>query len=515
MKYFLLLAARLGVVSIVVWTSTTWADVRLPALFSDNMVLQRDSRVPVWGWADEGEVVTVSFRGESVTATAENGAWKVWLPSMAAGGPFEMTVAGTNTLTIKNVLVGENWLCGGQSNMAMAVSSSKDATEAIAAADHPEIRLFKVKIAAADTPQQDVDASWVVCNPETVPSFSAVGYFFGRDLNAHLNVPVGLIQACMGGTNASCWTTHETLESTPALAGILDDYEEALSNYPDAKARYERALEAHRARLEQAKVDGTTLTPAQKRAPREPMGPTHPKRPSGLYNAMIAPLQPYGMRGAIWYQGEANAHSPATAEQYQTLFPAMIADWRKGWGQDRFPFLFVQLAAYAKNPAWPLLRDVQTETLKLPDTGMAVAIDVGNQTDIHPKDKATVGRRLMESARNVAYGEEVVPSGPLFHELEIRDQLAIVTFRYAGNGLKSSAQPMTGFWIAGSDGNFVPADAAIAGPNVIVQSEQVPNPVAVRYGWQAFPDPPCTLYNFEGLPAVPFRTDEFPVERAE
>lgn len=495
--------------------STAAADVRLPALFSDNMVLQRDARTPVWGWADEGEAVTVTFRGEAVTATAEGGKWMAWLAPNAAGGPFEMVVAGKNAVTVHNVLVGENWLCGGQSNMAMAVKSSADADKAISAANHPEIRLFKVKVAAADTPQEDVDAEWVVCSPETVAAFSAVGYFFGRDLHDHLKVPVGLIQACMGGTNASCWTKQETLESTPALADILEEYERAVAAYPEAKARYENAVTAHQAKLAQAKADGTKLPPAQLRAPREPMGPTHLKRPSALYNAMIAPLQPYGVRGALWYQGEANAHSPAAAEQYKTLFPAMIRDWRQGWGQDRFPFLFVQLAAYANNPAWPLLRDAQTETLELPDTGMAVAIDVGNQTDIHPKDKATVGRRLMETARNAAYGEDVVPSGPLFQEMEIRDHLAIVTFRYAGNGLKSSAKPITGFSIAGADGQFVSADAAIAGLNVIVQSEQVPYPVAVRYGWQAYPDPPCTLYNYEGLPAVPFRTDAFPIEGAE
>ena len=487
------------------------ADVRLPALFSDNMVLQRDARVPVWGWADEGEAVTVAFRGEEVSATAEAGKWKVWLSPGAAGGPFEMAVSGKNAITVANILVGENWLCGGQSNMAMALDRTAGAGEAIAAAKYPEIRLFKVKINGADIPLDDVEGAWEVCTPETAAAFSAVGYYFGRDLHQHLNVPVGLIQACMGGTNASCWTPHATLAGTPELESILAEYQEAVEAYPEAKVRYEAAREAHAARMAQARADGVELPPAERQAPREPMGPEHVKRPGALYNGMIAPLQPFAVRGAIWYQGEANARTPATAEQYRTLFPAMIGDWRTGWGQDRFPFLFVQLAAYADNPAWPLLRDAQAAALALPHTGMAVAIDVGDKGDVHPKDKATVGARLMRAARDAAYGEDLVAFGPRFHELEIRDGLAMVYFRYSQNGLKSSARPLTGFWIAGSDGVFVPAEAGIAGPNVIVQSEQVPNPVAVRYGWQAFPDPPCTLYNYEGLPAEPFRTDEFPL----
>lgn len=489
------------------------AEVRLPALFSDNMVLQRDARVPVWGWATEEATVTVEFQGQEVVAETAGGKWQAWLAPLAAGGPYEMVVSGNNELTVHNVLVGENWICGGQSNMAMAVQGTANPEKAIAGADQPQIRLFKVKVAGADTPQEDVEAEWVVCTPETVPGFSAVGYFFGRDLHNYLKTPVGLIQSCMGGTNASCWTTHETLAGEPELENILEEYEAALDAYPKAQARYEAALEAHKKKVAEARAAGTELPAGERRGPREPMGPNHVKRPSALYNAMIAPLQPFGVRGAIWYQGEANAHSPEAAEQYRTLFPAMISDWRKGWGQKRFPFLFVQLAAYANNPAWPMLRDVQTATLDVPDTGMAVAIDIGDEKNIHPKDKETVGHRLMMSARNVAYGEDVPPSGPLFSEMEIRDNLAIVSFRYAYNGLKSSTRPMTGFWIAGADGEFVPAEAAISGINVLVKSDAVPKPVAVRYGWQAFPDPPCTLYNAEGLPAVPFRTDQAHYEK--
>jgi sialate O-acetylesterase len=487
------------------------AEVRLPALFSDHMVLQRDSRIPVWGWAEDGEQVTVRFQGQERIAETTDGRWRVLLDPVPAGGPFEMTVTGKNTLVVRDILVGENWICGGQSNMAMAVNRAANAAEAIAGADLPQIRLFKVKVTGADSPQEDVEAEWVVCTPETVPEFSAVGFFFGRGLQQHLKTPVGLIQACLGGTNASCWTTRETLAADPALKSFLDEYEQALVDFPEAQARYETALAQHQERLAEAKAAGRELTPAERRAPREPMGPSHVKRPAALYNAMIAPLQPFAVRGAIWYQGEANAHSVAAAEQYRTLFPAMINDWRQGWGQPRFPFLFVQLAAYADNPAWPLLRDVQTEALKLPDTGMAVAIDVGERKDIHPTDKETVGQRLVMAARNVAYGEEVPPTGPLFHEMEIRDNLAIVTFRFAANGLKSTAKPITGFQVAGADGNFVPAEAAIAGMNVLVKADGVDKPVAVRYGWQAFPDPPCSLYNHEGLPAVPFRTDDYPV----
>lgn len=488
------------------------AEIRLPALFSDNMVLQQGAPLPVWGWARDGEAITVQFQNQEVTATAAAGKWKVVLGPVPAGGPFEMTIRGENAVTIKNILVGENWICGGQSNMEFPVERTLEPEAAIAGAKFPDIRLFKVEVAGADTPQEDVKAQWIVCSPETIAKFSAVGYFFGKGLHEHLKTPVGLIESCLGGTNASSWLPREVLAANDEFADILKDYDAALAKYPEAKAAYDAALAEHKAKLDKAKADGVELSPQELRAPAEPMGPQHVKRPGALYNAMIAPLQPFAVKGAIWYQGEANAKSVAAARQYNLLFPAVIEQWRKGWGQTRFPFLFVQLAAYADHPAWPLLRDAQTATLALPDTAMAVSIDVGAVDNIHPKDKATVGKRLVQAARNAAYGEDVEATGPIFTEFEKREGLGIVYFRNVSEGLQSSAKPLTGFQIAGEDGVFVPANAAIAGQTVIVRAEGIAKPAFVRYGWQAFPDPPCTLYNGSGLPAVPFRSDELPVE---
>lgn len=491
------------------------AEIRMPALFSDNMVLQQGAALPIWGWAKDGEEVTVHFLDQEATATAAAGKWKVVLEGVPAGGPHEMSIHGENEVVLKNILVGENWICGGQSNMAWPVERSQNPEAAIAGANFPKIRLFQVEIAGADTPLDDVKGQWVECTPETVAKFSAVGYFFGRDLHQLRNEPVGLIQSCMGGTNASSWMPREALAANPEFADILTEYEAAVAKYPEAKAKFDQALVEYKARVEKARTDGVELSPAEQRAPAEPMGPQHVKRPSALYNAMIAPLQPFAVKGAIWYQGEANAKTLATAEQYGQLFPAVIQEWRKGWGQKRFPFLFVQLAAYSDNPAWPVLRDAQTATLSLPDTAMAVTIDVGQKDNIHPTDKATVGSRLVQAARSAAYGENVESTGPIFQELEKREGLGIVYFRNVSEGLRSSAKPITGFYIAGEDGKFVPADAAIAGQTVIVRAESVPKPMYVRYGWQAFPDPPCTLYNGSGLPAVPFRSDELPLEGEE
>lgn len=491
---------------------TAHAEVRMPALFSDNMVLQQGAALPIWGWAKDGEEITVRFLDQEVTATAAAGKWKVILAPVAAGGPHEMVIRGENEITIRNILAGENWICGGQSNMAFPVERALEPEATIAGATLPQIRLFQVEVAGADTPQEDVKAQWVVCSPETVAKFSAVGYFFGKGLNQQLNVPVGLIQSCLGGTNASSWLPRAALAAAPEFADILAEFDAAVAAYPEAKAAYDTALAEYQARLEKAKADGVELTPEERRGPVEPMGPQHVKRPGALYNAMIAPLQPFAVKGTIWYQGEANAKSVAAAQLYKLLFPAVIQEWRKAWGQDRFPFLFVQLAAYSDHPAWPLLRDAQTATLALPDTAMAVSIDVGLKDNIHPPDKATVGNRLVQAARNAAYGEDVEATGPIFLELEKREGLAIVYFRNASDGLRSSTKPLTGFYVAGEDGVFVPANAAIAGQTVIVRAEGVARPMHVRYGWQAFPDPPCTLYNGSGLPAVPFRTDELPVE---
>ncbi len=487
------------------------ADIRLPALFADDAVLQQGTQVPVWGWAEEGEQVTVTFQGQEVsTTTAKDGAWRVNLNKCKTGGPFEMIIAGNNTLMLTNLLVGEVWVCGGQSNMQWPVSKCATWKAAIRDSANPNIRLFQVKVTGADTPQTDVEAQWKPCGPDTVPNFTGVGYFFGRALHENLDVPIGLIQSCLGGTNASCWTTKETLTHTPELKSFVDDYAKVLENYPETKRKYDEQCAKHKAKLAKAKAEGRKLKPAERRAPRSPMGPDHVKRPSALYNAMIAPLKPYAIQGAIWYQGESNAHTPETALQYRDLFPAMIADWREGWECGAFPFLFVQLASYARpqGEAWPLLREAQTKTLSLKNTGMAVITDLGEQNDIHPPRKQPVGERLALAARHVAYGEKLVYAGPMFKKMKIKRGKARIAFDHAGGGLVSKGGELKGFTIAGADRQFVEAEARIKGNSVVVSNPEVKKPVAVRYAWLPYPE--CNLYNEEGLPANPFRTDTFP-----
>jgi sialate O-acetylesterase len=392
----------------------------------------------------------------------------VRLPSMPAGGPTTMTIKGdSDTITLKNVLIGEVWICSGQSNMQWPLEKTTNAQEAISAATNEKIRLFTVPRQTTVEPQTEVDGSWVTCTPESVRHFSAVGYYFGKALEAALGVPVGLINTSYGGTPAEAWTSKETLANDPALAPTLE-YVKDVKN-------------AHRA--------------------------------TGLYNAMIAPLVPYAIAGAIWYQGESNA---GRAYEYQQLFPAMIQDWRAAWGQGDFPFFLVQLAPFMKiqeNPgdsAWAELREAQRlSTHRLPNVGMAVITDVGEQDDIHPQRKAPVGERLALAARAIAYGEDITYSGPELQSLRIDGDKAIVKFDNVGKGLVAKDGPLTGFTIAGADGKFHKAEAEINKDEVIVSAKAVPHPVAVRFGWADFPV--VNLWNADGLPASPFRTDHFPM----
>jgi len=484
------------------------AEVELNALFSDNMVLQQGIEVPVWGKADEGEKVTVKFAGQQVTARPKNGKWMVKLQKLKPGGPFAMMVSGKNTIVIKNILVGEVWVCSGQSNMAMTVSRCANAEQEIANSRNPNIRLFTVSRVVSDKPLDNVTGKWVECGPNTVGSFSGVGYFFGRELQKAIKRPVGLIHSSWGGTPAEAWTRREVLAEKPELKPILDAYEKALERLPQATKKYEEAMAKWKEAFKKAKQEG-------KRPPRRPyppMGPNNPRSPGGLYNGMIAPLIPYAIAGAIWYQGEANA---SRAYQYRVLFPTMITNWRRDWGQGDFPFLFVQLAAYKKispepqESGWAELREAQTMTLSLPNTGMALAIDVGEQFDIHPKRKQEVGARLALAARAIAYGEKIVYSGPMYDSAKVEGNKVVIGFKHVGGGLVAKDGELKGFAIAGPDKKFVWADAKIVGEKVVVSSPQVSKPVAVRYAWADYPV--CNLYNKEGLPAVPFRTDNFPM----
>ncbi|MGO9893516.1 MAG: sialate O-acetylesterase [Bryobacteraceae bacterium] len=480
--------------------------VKLPALISDHMVLASGVPARIWGTADAGETVRVELEGQTAAAVADgSGKWAVWLKPLTAAGPLEMTVstasAVSNTVVVRDVLVGEVWLGSGQSNMEFPLSRAMRHEEEIAQAGYPTIHLFQVKHAVAEQPADDVTGRWEVSTPESAAHFSAVEYFFGRHLHETLRVPVGLIESDWGGTPAQSWTSREALEADPALRFVLDGWDKILANYPAAKASYDERLAAWNGAAAKAKAEGTAA-PAR---PGAPQGPGHPYTPAGLYNAMIAPLTPYAIRGAIWYQGESNA-TEEHAYRYRKLFADMIEDWRNRWGEGDFPFLFVQLANFKSNGYWPVLRESQTETLRLAKTGMAVAIDVGESKDIHPTNKQAVGLRLALAALHIAYGKEGEYSGPLYRSATAEDDSLRVWFTHAGGLGARGGGALTGFTVAGSDGNFVPAEARIEGDTVVVSSAQVKTPVAVRYAWED--DPACNLINGAGLPASPFRSDQ-------
>lgn len=488
---------------------TVQAEVRLPSLISDHMVLQRDIETSIWGWADPDEEIRVSFRGREISQTADHdGCWRVMLPPMTAGGPFELSIQGENKLVISDVLVGEVWIGSGQSNMQWPVSRSVNPEEEISQANFPRIRLFSVPREVAASPQEDVAGEWRATTPDSVADFSAVAYYFGRNLHQELDLPVGLIHSSWGGTPAESWTSEAALMANPLLHPILWNWKKVLLEYPYALASYEDSLQAWEKEARQAEPSGRPR-PSQ---PRRPQGPGNPWTPSGLYNAMIAPLMSYAIRGAIWYQGESNA-KPLRSYEYRQLFSTMIQDWRDAWDQGPFPFLFVQLANYKARKAepvestWAELREAQRMALSLPNTGMAVIIDIGEADDIHPKNKQDVGLRLSLAARALAYGEDLVHSGPLYTGMIIEGNQIRISFGHAGGGLKAGDGKLRGFAIAGRDRKFKWAQARIEGDDVLVSSPEVSNPVAVRYAWQDNPE--ASLYNQEGLPASPFRTDNW------
>jgi sialate O-acetylesterase len=480
------------------------ADVRPHGLFSDGMVLQRRMKVPVWGTADEGEEVKVTFRGQEVSTTAEAGKWMVKLDPMEAGGPFTMEISGKNVVEINNILVGEVWGCGGQSNMVQPVINSVNGQEEVDNSANSMIRLLTVPQENAEEPAEEIAASWEECRPETVRGFSAVGYFFGRDIQKELGVPVGLIKSCVGGTPAEAWMSKSALEAIAPGWEYIDSYEQALRAYEAAKAKQGKQTKGSGEVSENAER-GRDNAPVR----RDPNLPRVPAAPSTLYNGMIAPVQPYAIRGVVWYQGEANAGNPKRARDYRIVFPSLITSWRKEWGEGDFPFLFVQLAAYRapKGADWPLLRESQANALSLENTGMAVAIDVGEEMNIHPKRKQPVGQRLALAARALVYGEDIPYSGPVYDGMEIEDGNIIVSFRHTDGGLVAEDGDVKGFVIAGPDGKFVEAKARIDGDKIVVSSPEVAQPAAVRYAWSDYPV--CNLYNGASLPAVPFRSDDF------
>jgi len=656
-KLFLLL-----ITAFLLIQQQVFAKVTVPSVIGDNMVLQSGKQVRIWGHGDPGERVSIEIAGQKAQAVADSaGKWETKIGPLKAGGPFDLTITGTNSLTIKNVLVGEVWVCSGQSNMEWPLINARNGAAEVASANYPEIRLFTVQKATSSTPLDDVKGNWVVTTPDKVGQFSAVGYFFGRELNQKLKVPVGLIHSSWGGTPAEAWTQRESLASNPELQPILDRYQESQKDLPQRQAEFQKRLAAwiHQNLYEDGgnkgealgyadsktnssdwqtmnlpqffetaglKIDGavwfrkeievpqawagqalelnlaaiddydTTYfngkrvggigaeTPNSYSVPRqyqipgelvkagrnviavrvfdsageggfgtgkmsigpvasnetqpitlagpwmykvelglEPKSPDWGSRPEGpgpnnqnsptvLYNAMIAPLVPYAIRGAIWYQGESNA---GRAYQYRTLFPTMIRNWRTVWAEGDFPFYYVQLANWQPiktEPAeseWAELREAQTMTLREANTGMAVIIDIGDTKDIHPRNKTDVGHRLALWALANTYKQKIEYSGPLYQSFNVKGNEIRIKFAHAGVGLKTSdgAEPKA-FEIAGENKKFVWANARIEGDEVVVWSKDVAKPVAVRYAWAD--NPVTNLYNKLDLPTSPFRTDDWP-----
>lgn len=457
------------------------ADVKLPTIIGSNMVLQRDMKVPIYGTAEPGEKVTVEFAGKSVSTEADaDGKWEVHLPAMAANAENRtMSVKGNNTLTLENILVGEVWVCSGQSNMRWTVSRSNDADLEILTANYPKIRLVTLPTVASQTPLSEFEGEWQACSSETVPNFSAVGYFFGRRIHQALDVPVGLINNAWGGSAADAWVNRDVLAQ--------QDF------YKETMARWEQ--------MENAENPNARLMNGN-------------QRPANLYNGMLRPVMGFGIRGAIWYQGESNA---GRAHQYRKLFPLMIQNWRDEWGQGDFPFYWVQLADFRPEVAepgesdWAELREAQTMAMKLPNTGQAVIIDIGEANDIHPTDKQNVGNRLSRWALANDYGIDIDYRSPEFKSMEKEGNKITLTFDYVGPRMDTfDVGELKGFAVAGEDRKFHWAQAQMvkgAKDKIVVWSDAVSDPVAVRYGWAN--NPVVNVRSLNGLPLTPFRTDDW------
>jgi sialate O-acetylesterase len=486
---------------------TAAADVKPATLFSDHMVLQSGMSVPVWGAASPGEKVTVALNGQMRSATADaDGHWMVRLSDLKTGGPSEMTITGNNVIAIKDVLIGEVWLGSGQSNMAFTVSKARaryagviNESQEIAAANYPKIRMFTGKPAKTYDPQSSVEGEWLVCSPETVPGFSAAGYFFARDLQKELDVPVGILTLAFGASTAESWIRREALDSDPLLAPMLNRFDAAVHFYranPDAPP-------------DQAPQPPQTINarPGAKLAKqRDPVEDQH--QPTVLFNGMIHPVIPYAIRGVIWYQGESIVGGREGVALYPHVQATLIQDWRKLWGQGDFPFYIVQLAALANNSNNPKVREAQATVLSLPNTGMAVTIDIGDPKDVHPHNKQDLGDRLSRIALANVYGRKIEYSGPVYESMKVEDHAIRIRFSHVGGGLVAKGGPLTWFEIAGSDQRFAKAEAKIDGDTVIVSSAEVSSPAAVRYAWDNYPEG-CNFYNAAGLPAAPFRTDNW------
>lgn len=473
------------------------AEVKLQSIFSDNMMLQRSVRAPIWGKANPGEAVTVKIAGQSATAKAgKDGRWEVRLKPIAPGGPYDLIVSGKNKIVVKNVMVGEVWLCAGQSNMVMKVSQCQNAPAEIAGASFPTIRCYTTKLAASPKPLTDTVGKWEVCSPKTVGAFSATGYFFARDIHKTLNVPVGIIVSAWGGSNMEAFVRLDTLKAHPV------ESKPYFKLWEQRKAAFPAELAAAQKKAAEAKAQG-------KPAPKMRTLEGHQARPASIYNAMISPLIPYGMRGVLWAGGKANR---GRGLEYRVLMPAMIQDWRKSWGLGDFPFYLCQMANWippSPNEHWEELRESMLKTTNLKNTGMVVTIDIGDPHNVHPKNKQEVSRRLALQAKANVYGINVVCNGPIYTSMTVEGSAIRLHFKSIGGGLAArGGGPLKGFVIAGADRKFVPAEATVDGETILVRSASVASPVAVRYAWEMNPD--CNLVNKADLPASPFRTDAWP-----
>ena len=504
------------ILGLTVLITSVRADVKLPSIFSDNMVLQRETKAPVWGWADVGEKVTVtgSWGESAATVTGDDGKWQVAVKTPSAGGPLTLTIQGKNTIELKNVLSGEVWLCSGQSNMGMTVNSSNNAKEEKAAADYPQIRLFRVHLVPAVEPQDDCKVRpWAECSPTNVGGFSAAGYFFGRKLHQDLGIPIGLINSSWGGTCIEAWTPWDAQKDDEVVQTIKASWDKRDEVYDPVKAK-EQYAEDRKAWAEWNKGD------KQDKAPRRPRAPVQPREdrnhPANLFNGMINPLIPFAIRGAIWYQGEGNA---GRGKHYRVQLERLITSWRQLWGYD-YPYYFVQLPNFrtpwtnpVENGGWPDIRESFMNTAKeVPNTGMAITIDVGDEKDIHPKNKQDVGDRLARVALHKTYGKTGFAwCGPVYKTCEFRGGKAYITFDTGGAPLAvKDGGEIVGFALTGMNGVPVKADAVIHGTDtLVVSAPTVKEPVIVHYAWATNPVG-VNLANAGGLPASPFRFGEMP-----
>jgi sialate O-acetylesterase len=504
----------------LLFANAIYADVKLASPFADHMVLQYNTAVPVWGTADPGEKVTVQLGKQTQSAVTDaNGHWMLTLKKLDAGGPYTITITGKNKIIFNDVYAGEVWLCSGQSNMDMTVAKEDrywcgviNEAEEVAAANYPLIRVFDVDFTPSATPLDSVKGKWEIVSPQTVGHLSAAAYFFARDIQKKIKMPIGLITTAFGASTAEAWIREEALINEPVCKPLVDSFKKKLMKYlndTSVMTKYKADQEKWKIVADSAKAAGKTPP----RGPRNPDPVRDQHNASVLWNGMVKPLVPYAIRGALWYQGESN--SP-TAKIYRRIMETLINDWRQQWGQGDFPFIYVQLANIGKTydslPAMggseAIKREAQLQNLSILNTAMVVAIDNADANDmnnVHPKNKQEIGRRLALAALAIAYSEKIVYSGPLYDKMKIEGNSIRLYFTNTGTGLVAKDGDLKGFAIAGEDKKFVSATAKIDGNTILVSNPEINNPVAVRYGWGS--NPLTNLYNKENLPASPFRTD--------